>query len=67
MISGWENLIKFSKTLNPEEQEKDKSIEYFVNSYFCKNYIGSPQKNGTRKRPRYAIEMWNVHQSTLNG
>lgn len=56
-----------SEKLNAVEQEKDANIAYFVTSYFEKNYIGSRQENGTRKTPRFAIVLWNVHDSTMQG
>lgn len=67
MVSTWEKFIEESEFLNKTEQAKDSKIDYFVNDYFCKYYIGTPQKNGKRKRPRFAIDLWNVHNSTLNG
>lgn len=65
MIESWEQFIAHSKTLNPVEQAKDADISYFVQDYFEKCYIGSKNVDGTRKRPRYALALWNVHESTL--
>lgn len=67
MICTWQRFIDESECLNKAEQAKDKNIDYFVNDYFCKNYIGTPLKNGNRSRPRFAIALWNVHDSTIQG
>lgn len=67
MLPAWEKFIELSLTLNEQEQEKHDNIKYFVNEYFCKNYIGLPLADGGRKRARFPIELWNVHESTLNG
>lgn len=54
--------------MNEEEQAKDPNISYFVNEYFRKNYIaGKLKPDGTRKPPRFALELWNVHQSSIEG
>lgn len=67
VIPTWEKFIEESETLNATEQSKDSNINYFVNDYFCKQYIGEPKSNGQRKRAPFPIELWNVHESTFNG
>lgn len=63
----WKSFISNSETLNEEEQANNANINYFVNDYFWKNYIGTRQPNGQRKQPRFAITLWNVHESTMAG
>lgn len=67
VIPAWEKFIELSLTLNKQEQAKDPNIDHFVNEYFCKYYIGLPEANGGRKRARFPVHLWNVHESTLNG
>lgn len=67
VATSWDKFIEHSETLNKVEQEKDANIKYFVNDYFAKNYIGEMKPNGQRKKPRFPIEQWNVHESTMNG
>lgn len=67
VIPAFESLIKYSKTLNQAEQAKNEKLAYFINEYFVKNYIGKEEKDGQRKQPRFAINLWNVHESTMNG
>lgn len=67
MISTWERFIEQSQCLNAAKQANDEKIDYFVNSYFCKHYIGTPFSNGKRGTPRFSIDLWNVHQSTIQG
>lgn len=67
VIPAWEKFIQHSETLNAAEQKKCKSISYFVNEYFEKNYIGQRKPDGSRKKPRFAPYLWNVHESTMKG
>lgn len=67
VATAWDMFIANSTTLNKVEQDKDPNIKYFVNDYFAKNYIGEMKANGQRKKPRFPIEQWNVHESTMNG
>lgn len=67
VAATWDTFIANSTTLNKAEQEKDRNIKYFVNDYFAKNYVGEMKANGQRKKPRFPIEQWNVHESTMNG
>ena len=34
--------------------------------YFEDNYVGRYQANGNRRNPRYAKEIWNVHQLVVD-
>lgn len=67
VIESWEKFITYSTTLNQNEQDNNPDIAYFVREYFAKYYIGALNEDGTRKRPRFAITLWNVHESTLAG
>lgn len=64
---SWKNFIVNSETLNATEQANDANINYFVNDYFAKNYIGYRKPDGKWVEPRFEIKLWNVHDSTLNG
>lgn len=67
VIAAWEKFIQYSECFNATEQKNDGGIAYFVNDYFEKNYIGQPKPDGSRKKPRFPLHLWNVHHSTLNG
>lgn len=67
MVPTWERFIRESATLNENEQKKNDDLKYFIVTYFEKNYIGERKKNGSRKKARFPIELWSVHESTING
>lgn len=67
VATTWDKFIANSETLNKAEQDKDRNIKYFVVDYFAKNYIGELKANGQRKKPRFPVEQWNIHHSTMNG
>lgn len=67
VLETWDLFIRNSKTLNKKEQKKDVNINAFINDYFVNHYIGTPKSDGTRGKPQFPIELWNVHNSAANG
>lgn len=67
VASTFDSLIANSKTLNTEEQEESTEIDAFVNQYFQKHYIGKLKRDGTRGKPQFGIDLWNVYESTMAG
>lgn len=67
VISTWDLFIRHSTTLNPKEQKKHPNVSEFINDYFVPHYIGKPKKNAGRGKPQFPIDLWNVHQSTMDG
>lgn len=66
VIECFEYLIRNSKTLNPAQQSKDANLKKFINDYFVNHYLGKPKNKG-RGKPQFAIDLWNVHQSSMDG
>lgn len=67
VLQTWDSFIRHSKTLNKKEQNKHPNINEFINDYFVNHYIGKPKSDDTRGKPQFPIELWNVHNSTVNG
>lgn len=67
VLETWNRFINKSEKLNPKEQKKDVNIDKFINDYFVAHYIGKLKTNGTRGKPQFAVELWNVHDSAVKG
>lgn len=71
VVKTWELFISNSVTLNQKKQKKDANINAFVNDYFMNHYIGKPKAKGkgkgVRGNPPFAIDLWNAHQSSVQG
>lgn len=67
VISSFVLFIRHSEHLNDAEQARNPNIKKFI-EYFEKNYVGKiDQSTGNRKIPRFPIDLWNVHNSTIEG
>ncbi len=55
-VSWYEKLVDSHDDL-PQDLRQD---------YFEDNFIGRINRNGTRRRPRFSIDMWNVYARTVD-
>lgn len=68
VVQALEYFERNSQTMNVQAQKDDANIMGFVTKYFANHYIGrvNPKKK-SRGNPQFALELWNVYESTLNG
>lgn len=67
VIEAFEYFERNAETLSVVKQNADENVKSFVTKYFANHYIGKMRPNGVRGKPQFDIQLWNVHQSTLNG
>lgn len=66
IVEACEYFVRNSEFLNKIELEKDINVKNFTTDYFENHYIGKMKKNGKRGKPQFDIQLWNVHNSTVN-
>lgn len=67
IVDAFEYFERNSKLLNADQQTNDPKLKAFVTDYFANHYIGKIKKNGKRGKPQFPVDLWNVHDVTVNG
>lgn len=67
VVQAFEYFERNAETLNVNAQNADENVKSFVTKYFANHYIGKVRSGGERGKPQFDVQLWNVHQSTLNG
>lgn len=68
VIRAYESIVSSDFWADNDEIDANSEKQQFLN-YFEKNYIGVMGRTHSqgRKKPRFPIELWNVHDLTIQG
>ena len=68
MVHAWEQVIEpYFEAIQYDDQEASDAVDDYL-AYVEDNYIGKLNtRNGIRKKPRFAHEMWSLHSRIVEG